>query len=69
LNGKNRSERIPRERAAQVRADVQAYERYQRLVDELAGVTEQMTKKEADPDAKKKRRRPGRKSTERSSIS
>ena len=66
LNGKNRSQRVPRERAEQVQADVEAYERFQRLVEELASVTEQMTKKEGETDAKKKPKRLGRKGTERS---
>jgi len=65
LNGKNRSERVPRGQAEQVQADVDAYEQFQGLVEELASVTEQMTKK-GDANAKKKSKRRGRKSTGRS---
>lgn len=57
INGKKRSHRIDREAGDQVREELAAYKRYEKLCDELADVTEQLTCSQQSTHSKKKPRR------------
>lgn len=54
LKGCKCSERVPGERAQQVKADVANYQRFQELAEQFVRITDQITRWENDqPDAKK----------------
>jgi hypothetical protein len=64
VNGEKRSIRVAKEQADQVREDMQGYQEFKRLCDELTDVTEQLTIRD-DPSQGKKnaspRKKPSRK--------
>ena len=58
-DGHHWSTRVSKDEVAQVREDVEAYERFQALCQEFTELTEQATGREKDADSKKNdRRRP-----------
>jgi hypothetical protein len=64
VKGQKRSIRVGRENAEQVREDLEAYQRYRKLCEELADVTEQITcRAQKGTDAKKNSRKLARRST------
>jgi hypothetical protein len=52
IQGQKRSRRIPREEVEQVRQDLQGYQEFKALCDQLAEVTEQMTCQDASESKK-----------------
>ncbi len=53
VNGKKRSIRVGKDQISQVQEDVQGYQDFKKLCDELAEVTEKMTLEDQQPQGKK----------------
>jgi len=62
IKGKKRSVRVARERVAAVREDLVAHQRFKELCEELADVTEQLTREEPVRGGKKNSKRSAKRS-------